>query len=95
MKIVKYRDAIDVGGKGMTNANKVFEQFSKNVTFSKFSEALTLNYIEQALQVYDKALSHKAILDIVVECEGRCPTTLCVPSGDGLGSRVSSHSTCS
>ena len=77
LKIVEFREAIDLGGKDIIGAPKVYELYSTNIGFSKFSEALSLDYIEKALPVYDKALHNKVVLDLVVDCEGHRLTRRC------------------
>ena len=76
MKLIRFREAVDGAqagsnrGREATTPAQLFKLYDQRVKFSPHSEELSKEYIEEAILVYDKALIHKPILDIVMSCEG-------------------------
>ena len=71
MKVVHFKERWEATNKDNKelSAKELYEVMTTNIKFSSFSEAVTENYVNQAIDIYDKALSNSTIFDIVAGCE--------------------------
>ena len=70
MQVIKIKEKFEsLKGQKMT-ADQVHDEYKDKVQYSPMSEAFTKEYVKNAIEVYEKALSVPGVLDLVVGCEG-------------------------
>ena len=78
LKVVRFKAKAEESGGSTLSVAKIFELLKSNIEMSQFSEALSEQYVANALAIHEKVLKHDTLFSLIMDCESQPDICICL-----------------